>query len=215
MHETTAPAETTDTTQLTAVAEINGTSRPAPLETLPPPGPHQQPHALATPTLHPAPSPAPQPPAGAAAHPPAAYPASYQPWASPVPQTTSRPGLILGVISLVVSGLALLGVLGLTVWAFGDGHAGLPMEDMAPPPPLTGQLAPAGSGDAVSSDDLTAEITERMEQDGAWVEDMRCPGVPRVAQGVVSVCHSTMDDAEWAIIVFFEDSEGSYTLSLV
>lgn len=237
MHESTAPVETigdaegSAATEATEADEATRTARPATLETLPPPGPQQQPHALAAPTApttqplpssqatspsHPAPPHAPQPRGAHAASPPVAYPASYQPWAHPMPQTTSRPGLVLGVISLIASGLALLGVIGLAFWTLAGQTGGLPADDFgSPPAPLTGQLPSVPNGKKVSSEDLTDEITQRLVDDGWYVEDMRCPQVTGVGPGTVSVCHGTMDDSEWAVIVFFEDARGSYTLSLV
>jgi hypothetical protein len=176
----------------TAPSEVE---RSTALEALPPPGPHQQPVT-----------------------PPVPYPASYQPWASPVPQTTSRPGLILGVISLITSGLALLGVIGLLTWTFAGPSAGLPPADeFGPPPaPLTGQLPSAPNGRQVSSEDLTDEIAQRLEDDGWVVAELACPQVTGLGPGTVSVCHGTMDDdSEWAVLVFFEDAKGTYTLSLV
>lgn len=44
---------------------------------------------------------------------------------------------------------------------------------------------------------------------------MRCPRVSGLAQGTVSVRHGTLGDGEWAVLVFFEDSKGTCTLSLV
>ena len=34
-------------------------------------------------------------------------------------------------------------------------------------------------------------------------------------KGVVSVCHGTVDDEDWAVVVFFEDNDGRYTLNLI
>lgn len=168
--------------------------RPTTLETLPPPGPHQRPVA-----------------------PPVAWPAGYSPNAHPATtQPSSRPGLVLGIISLIASSLALLGVIGLFAWTFTSSPMGLPPDDFGPPPaPLTGQLSSVPNGGQVTAADLTGEIADRLEKDGWLVEDMRCPQVTGLAQGTVSVCHATLDDGDWAVIIFFEDSKGTYTLSLV
>ncbi len=199
MHDSTAPTEA---------------ERPISIETLPPPGPHQQPVALPGPHHQPI-----APPAAPAA-PAVAYPAAYAPGTQLMPTSSSRPGLVLGVISLIASSLALLGVIGLFVWTFTGGAAnlppGLPSEDFGPPPaPLTGQLSEVPNGRQIAAEDLTGEITDRLEEDGWIVEDMRCPQVSGLGQGTVSVCHASLDDGDWAVLVFFEDSKGTYTLSLV
>jgi hypothetical protein len=122
---------------------------------------------------------------------------------------------VLGVISLIASGLALLGVIGLFAWSFSP-PLGLPPEDFGPAPaPLTGQLPAVPNGRQVPAEDLTDAITKRLEVDGWDVGSMRCPQVTGLGQGTVSVCHATMDGSDWAVIVFFEDAKGTYTLSLV
>ena len=197
----------------TAPVEAARTEGPTTLGTLPPPEPGQLPHPVVAPTQ---PLAAHQP--AAPLGPPAGYPPSYTPGAQAMPTSTSRPGLVLGIISLIASGLALLGVIGLATWVLagqpGALPAGFPSDFGPPPAPLTGQLQVAAGGQA-SAADLTEEIRERLEEDGWLVEDMQCPQVSGVGQGTVSVCHSTMDDGEWAVIVFFEDAKGTYTLSLV
>lgn len=209
----------------TARVEPAGTEGSTTLETLPPPGPGQLPHPVAPPTQPLAPHQT-TPTQPLATHqtagpvgPPAGYPPSYTPGAYAMPTSTSRPGLVLGIISLIASGLALLGVIGLATWVLagqpGALPAGVPSDFGPPPAPLTGQLSEVPNGRQVAAADLTAEIRERLEEDGWLVEDMRCPQVTGLAQGTVSVCHSTMDDGEWAVIVFFEDAKGTYTLSLV
>ena len=190
------------------------TERPTAPETLPPPGPQQ--HAVSL------------PPPGPHHHPvapPVAYPAHYTPGAPPAARPSSRPGLVLGVISLIASGLALLGVIGLFIWTaagpnvgqpFPGLPSGMPTDGFGPPPaPLTGQLSSVPSGRLVSSEALTEDITQQLEDDGWTIQQLQCPQVGGLAQGTVAVCHGTMDESDWAVIVIFEDSRGTYTLSLV
>jgi hypothetical protein len=44
---------------------------------------------------------------------------------------------------------------------------------------------------------------------------LSCPATPSVAQGVVSVCHATIDGDPRAVVVLFEDNAGSFTLDLI
>ncbi|MET9023468.1 hypothetical protein ABZV93_26195 [Actinopolymorpha sp. NPDC004070] len=43
-------------------------------------------------------------------------------------------------------------------------------------------------------------------------DERRCPDVASVVQGVVAVCHGTISGDQWAVIVYFEDAQGHYTL---
>lgn len=123
-----------------------------------------------------------------------------------VPPKSHRPGLVLGVISLVISTIALLGVIGIAVMMFAGGPGG--------DGPLTGQLPIAGAG-AIGSTEFSKAIADRMRQDGATVDDMVCPAAPTVERGQVWVCHGKLDGSDWAVIVYVEDSAGRYTLNPV
>jgi hypothetical protein len=131
---------------------------------------------------------------------------------------SSRPGLVIAVISLIVSGLALLAVFGMALSTFGGpaGPAGLvgPAGPDAPMAPLTGKVPGVSRSMSLSADRLSSAVSVRMEDDGWFVDEVTCPATPKVAQGVVSVCHATMDDGEWAVIVYFEDEQGTYTLNV-
>ncbi|NYH88710.1 DUF4333 domain-containing protein [Actinopolymorpha rutila] len=105
-------------------------------------------------------------------------------------------------MSLVLSSLALLGVIVMLVLFLGGGPA-----DGGP---LTGKLTTTTAG--VRGADLEDVVTNRITDDGGDVEAMRCPDVASVNQGVVAVCHGTISGDQWAVIVYFEDAQGHYTL---
>ena len=42
---------------------------------------------------------------------------------------------------------------------------------------------------------------------------MDCPDTRKVGQGVVTVCHGQIEGDDWAVIVYFEDELGSFTLN--
>ncbi|MGW0228624.1 DUF4333 domain-containing protein [Actinopolymorpha singaporensis] len=108
----------------------------------------------------------------------------------------------LAIVSLVLSGIALIGVIALLVLFLGGGPDG--------GGPLTGKLATSSAG--VRGADLEDVVTNRITDDGGDVEAMRCPDVASVAQGVVAVCHGSISGDDWAVIVYFEDAQGHYTL---
>jgi hypothetical protein len=41
---------------------------------------------------------------------------------------------------------------------------------------------------------------------------MNCPDTAKVGQGVVTVCHGVVSSSEYAIVVYFEDKDGHFTL---
>lgn len=112
----------------------------------------------------------------------------------------------LPVISRVVSVAALLGVLGLTGWLLATGAFAGGGEA-----PLTGQLTGVRPGTPLRGDALADELTQIIGDDGGDVTEMRCPDTPAVRQGVVTVCHGSISGASWAVVVFFEDTEGRFT----
>ena len=122
----------------------------------------------------------------------------------------SRSASPLGWISLVISLVALAAVLGLAIGlavsgAFSGAGQG----------PLTGQLQDLSPGSTVRGADLETELTALIREDGGEVTEMRCPDVPNVGQGVVTVCHGSISGDPWAVVVFFEDSQGRFTLQPV
>lgn len=111
----------------------------------------------------------------------------------------------LAIVSLVLSSLALLGVVVMLVLFLGGGPG-----DGGP---LTGKLTTTTAG--VRGSDLEDMVTNRITDDGGEVEAMRCPDVASVVQGVVTVCHGSISGDQWAVIVYFEDAQGHYTLDLL
>jgi len=132
---------------------------------------------------------------------PASYPAPYgYPPPPPAPGTT-RTGW-LPILSLVVSAAALIGVIGLAVFVMSSGGSY----------PLTGELDSAPAGAPLLGPTLVSVITDVIEDDGGEVTGMKCPTTARVDQGVVTVCHGSIDDEDWAVVVYFESSAGRFTL---
>lgn len=112
----------------------------------------------------------------------------------------------LAIVSLVLSSLALIGVILMLVLFLGGGPGdGGPLTGK-----LTGKLATTTAG--LRGADLEDVVTNRITDDGGDVETMRCPDVASVAQGVVAVCHGSISGDQWAVIVYFEDAQGHYTL---
>lgn len=110
-------------------------------------------------------------------------------------------GVVLGGAALL--GVLLLGVLGLvtSLDPGGSGSWG----------PTRGTVAPS-SGSSLDGASLAAEIERRITDEGGAPEGITCPSTPKVAQDVTTVCHGDVDGDEWAFVVFFEDTEGRYTL---
>lgn len=148
----------------------------------------------------------PSPPPPGPTFPSGAYGGGY---AAGPPLGSSGPGSGLAVASLVLSVVTLMCLLLLAAWMLAGGPLGVGMGTGAT---LTGRLAAPPAGPLPGSE-LAAAITEPLTDDGADVSQMRCPDTPRVAQGVVIVCHGTIDDSPWAVVVFFEDERGTFTLS--
>ena len=118
-----------------------------------------------------------------------------------------RPGRAMAIVSLVLSCIAVLGVFVIGGDATGSGTG----SDV----PLTGQLSTAPSGQPVTGATLAKDVTARINQDGGDVSRMDCPSTSRIGQGVVTVCHGTVSGSDYAVIVFFEDDSGRFTLNPV
>jgi hypothetical protein len=112
------------------------------------------------------------------------------------------------VAALIVAIVALLGVLGVGAFAvvtvLGSGGG-----------PLTGRLPAVTPGAPLPGTALEKEVSARVGEDGGQVGRVTCPETRTIAQGAVTVCHASVDGADWAIVVFFEDAQGTYTLSPV
>lgn len=149
-----------------------------------------------------------------ASQPPPSWPAMPAYLAPP----NRSPGLGLAIAALVISLVALIGVgvVGLASFAFVG--MGLPMPDdaeMVGGGPLTGRVSSASPGSTLPGMELSHAVTDLLEKDGAWVENVTCPDVPKVDQGVVTVCHGSMFDEESAFVLYFEDSQGQFTLDII
>ena len=114
-----------------------------------------------------------------------------------------RNGLAIAAIAIsVVSLLASLGVVGFI--AVSTSAAG-------PSWVLQGEVRPAGS--AVSAADLESALTKLVEDDGGSVDEIVCPGSSAVGQGLVAVCHGSVDGFDWTGLVVFEDESGTSTVN--
>ena len=129
----------------------------------------------------------------------------------------------LAIASFVLSLLAVVGVL-----LFGLGALDRPASatssadsssaDPGPDPngmssgPLTGN-APVQAGKSLPGADLANAVEHRIHDDGAKDISMDCPDTRKVAQGVVTVCHGQIEGEDWAVVVYFEDDLGRFTLN--
>jgi len=129
---------------------------------------------------------------------------------APVPPAPSR-GRGLAITSLVLSALAVLGVIAVAVLVMvrTDPNNGGPAGSGGP---LTGQLAASTSGGRLAGPQLAHAVSTRIDQDGGNVTLMNCPDTAKVGQGVVTVCHGVVSSSEYAIVVYFEDKDGRFTL---
>ena len=129
-----------------------------------------------------------------------AAPGPYAPFA-PAPQG----GKGLAITAIVLSGLALLGVLAMAVFLVagpmmgGGGYA------------LTGEVTVVDKGASYS--DLQDALVAAIEDDGGSVDEIVCPDRSQVGQGLVTVCHGSVDGFDWTGIVVFEDDEGSFVVT--
>ena len=145
-----------------------------------------------------APSPFPAPvPAQQWASAPA--PPAYAPLGAP----RNRNGL--AVAAVVMSALSLVGVLvlGILVATGGPGGGG---SDL-----LEGSVS-ATSG-TVDGKALAASVRRIVTDDGGDVTRLTCPGSTTVSAGTVVVCRGRVSDADWALLVVFEDAEGSFVVN--
>ena len=127
--------------------------------------------------------------------------------APPVPNTGGGRGL--AITGVVLSALALLGVV--AVFFLVVATMGPPDEDVSTGP-LTGQLPASTGGARVTGDTLATAVSARITQDGGDVSRMDCPETPKVGQGIVTVCHGVISSWDYAVIVYFEDTDGRFTL---
>jgi hypothetical protein len=135
---------------------------------------------------------------------PAAAPHQPYPPHQPFPPAP-KGGNGLAITAIVLSGLALLTVLAMAVFLFvggmmgGSGYA------------LTGEVTVVDKGASYS--DLQDALTAVVEDDGGSVDEIVCPERSQVGQGLVTVCHGSVDGFDWTGIVVFEDDEGSFVVT--
>jgi hypothetical protein len=153
------------------------------------------------------------------ANPAQSWPTPYDarhPVPYPVQQTAPKAGRGLAITSLVLSAVALLGVLVVAALVLITGaSAGPGTAGPGTGGPLTGQLSRAPSGDALPGATLATDVSHRITSDGGDVTRMDCPATARVAQGVVTVCHGAISGSDYAVVVYFEDRDGRFTLNAI
>ena len=141
---------------------------------------------------------------------PAGSPTPGQYWSPPSPMgpvafgEPRRRGNGLAITAMVLSALALLVALGVAAALLFGGPGG-------PPGALSGQVTPVDQ--AVASNNLQAELTKIITDDGGSVDTITCPDRSRVGQGLVTVCKGSVDGYDWTGIVVFEDAEGTFVLN--
>jgi hypothetical protein len=131
---------------------------------------------------------------------PAPPAAPHQPLA-PAP----RGGNGLAITAIVLSGLALLSVLAMAAFlvigsATGGGSSA-----------LTGEVTVVDKG--ASHSDLQAALVSAIEDDGGSVDEIVCPDRSQVGQGLVTVCHGSVDGFDWTGVVVFEDDKGTFIVT--
>lgn len=162
-----------------------------------PPGTHPQPD------LSPSPGPAYGPGWRPVQH--STHGTPGQAWAPQQPFTAApKQGNGLAITAIVIGGLALLGVLGLAAF-MAVGIATTPSWV------LEGEVAVVDK--AVQGPELEKALTSTIEADGSLVGEMVCPARSQVGQGLVSVCHGSVDDWDWTGVVVFEDDTGTFIVN--
>ncbi len=141
-------------------------------------------------------------------------PGASQWFPAPPAPPESRGGRGLAITALVLSVIALLGVLASGVLVLGSGMTAMSAPDGAGGSgwPLTGQLSASTVGSPLTGDTLAEVISARLNQDFGDVSRMNCPATPKVGQGVVTVCRGVIDSMDYSVVVFFEDQDGHFTL---
>jgi uncharacterized protein DUF4333 len=123
---------------------------------------------------------------------------------------------VLALVAAILAGLALLGVVGLGALVLGQdamGDADWLDEESGAGPTMTGVLPSSHRvGTGLDGQGLVKAITPVIENDFGSVDSLTCPATGPVTQNVTTVCHAMIDDEEWAVVVFFEDPTGHFTL---
>jgi hypothetical protein len=150
------------------------------------------------------PGPQPQAPQFGQPVPQATYGGSGPMWAPQPLAPAPKGGNGLAITAIVLSGLALLSVLAMAAFIFvGSGGPGGWV--------LSGKVTVVDKGvaDIALQDALTAAI----EDDGGSVERLECPLRSQAGQGLVTVCHGSVDGWDWTGVVVFEDDDGTFIVT--
>jgi len=169
------------------------------------PQPSQGPFAPpAQPSVQPAPGQFAQPvPQGT--YPQGMYGGSGPMWTQQQPFAPApRQGNGMAITAIVLSGLAIVCVIALAAF-MGMGAA------MGPSWVLEGSVAVVDKG--VQGPELEKALTSTIEDDGSYVGEIECPARSAVGQGLVSVCHGSVDDWDWTGVVVFEDDLGNFIVN--
>ena len=125
----------------------------------------------------------------------------HQPYA-PAP----KGGNGLAIAAIVISGLALLSVLAMAAFFFvgpilggGSGYV------------LSGEVTVVDKGASYSA--LQDALVAAIEDDGGSVDEIVCPERSQVGQGLVTVCHGSVDGFDWTGVVVFEDEDGTFIVT--
>ena len=132
------------------------------------------------------------------------YAGSGPMWAPQPFAAAPKRGNGLAITAIVMSGLALLAVLGMAAFmAVGTATA--------PSWVLQGEVTVVDKG--VQGPELERALTSIIEDDGSYVGEIACPVRSQVGQGLVSVCHGSVDDWDWTGVVVFEDEAGTFIVN--
>lgn len=152
--------------------------------------------------------PGPQPPSQGQFAPPVPqgmYGGSGPMWAPQQPFAPApKQGNGLAITAIVLSGLALLSVLGMAAFMAVGVASG-------PSWVLEGRVTVVDKG--VQGPELEQALTSTIEDDGSYVGEIVCPARSQVGQGLVSVCHGSVDDWDWTGVVVFEDDLGTFIVN--
>ena len=145
------------------------------------------------------------PPAPGAPQAPIGPPPGTPPWGyTPQPYAMPRQrGRGLAIAAIVMSSIALLAVLLMVIVAFAVPYTGT----------ATGKVTSVGAGGGLDGGSLEQAVRSAMSSNGGEVTSIDCPDTAKVDQGVVSVCHGTMDGSDGPLVVFFESPSGDFTVT--
>jgi hypothetical protein len=137
-------------------------------------------------------------------------PPPQQYWQPSPPVARQKNGL--AIAALVVASLALLIGLGLSVALAADGLSFLAGGMPPAAGGLRGTAPQVVSGQEYPGRHLENEITRVYFDDGLDVARMACPATPAVVADAVTICHGSVDGADWSFRVTFQDGLGHFTL---